>query len=378
MNRSPRRLIRSSHWLRYRTAMAPDRPILVFGPAYLDIIVEVDGPLVPGDPALFLDQSLPAVRFTPADDGVLRLIGPHGDRMTFPLPQEGRDAGGTCEVQEPVLARLLGPATPRRVVAEYSVIRFATQLGGMGAGYAKALNGTLRMPLGEDAVGHRVLAELAQYAISAAPRYLPTCPSDTSLVILATRGEKLAVGVREAMVRWLVAEEDRALVAKASALVFCGAPNALMAEVLSWQPDVPVMCAPALRNVCDQTVPFADLAGGIHYLTMNALEWENLAGREQIRAQVPVITVTDGPMGSRVLLGGEEITIPAIPYQGTADTNRAGETYGATFFSALLNDHPDFLRQGISRKTAEQIGMKAACRATKQLAIKGFAFPPAE
>lgn len=358
--------------------MAHNHPILIFGPAYLDVIIEVDGPLVPGDPTLFLDQSLPATQFVPADDGVLRLCGSNGDRLIFPLPPEGQEAGGTCYLQEPVLARLLDPETLITVAGEYSVTRFTTQLGGMGAGYAKALNGTLRMPLGKDAVGRRVLAELAQYEIKAVPSYLPDCSSDSSLVILSVRGEKLAVGVREAMVRWQVTADDRTLVADASALVFCGAPNKFIAEVLSQRSGIPVMCAPALRNVCDQSMPLANLAVGIHYLTMNALEWENLAVRDQVRAQVPVITITEGPRGSKVLLHGEEVTIPPAPYEGTADTNRAGETYGATFFTTLLNEHPDFIQRGITRETALQIGGKAARQATKQLAIKGFAFPPVE
>jgi hypothetical protein len=68
-----------------------------------------------------------------------------------------------------------------------------------------------------------------------------------------------------------VTAEDRALAAAADALIFCGMPNALMAEVLSWDLQLPVMCAPAMRNICDTTVPLADFAAHIHYLTLNVL-----------------------------------------------------------------------------------------------------------
>lgn len=362
--------------------MERKRRYLVFGPAYLDVVVETAVPLIPGDPALLVDQSLPALRMTPRGDDLLVVNGPTGDRLIFPLPADASSMAATYTLTEPVLARLLGAETQRTVAAEYPVARFVTQLGGMGAGYAKAFDGLLRAPFGAvndvpDAVGQAVLGWLQEYGITVAPALLPGYASDSSLVLLSAQGDKLAIGVRAAMVRWQATDADRALVAEADALVFCGAPNALVGKVLSWRPAAPVMCAPALRNVMDTATPLSALAGGIHYLTLNALEWAHLADAEHVRAMVPVITVTDGPRGSRVLLRDEELTIPAESYVGPANTNRAGETYASTFFKVLLSEQPDFYQRGVvPTEIAMRAGLIATAQATRQLAIPGFAFPP--
>jgi sugar/nucleoside kinase (ribokinase family) len=164
---------------------------------------------------------------------------------------------------------------------------------------------------------------------------------------------------------------------RADALVFCGAPNSLMAEVFSWKPDIPTMCAPSMRNVCDTDYPLADLAPHIDYLTLNALEWQHLDGRERVLDEVPVITVTDGPRGSRVYFRGGEHAIPAEPRTGPVNTNRAGETYGSTFFNVLLHDDPDFhRRRSIDSDLALRAGRIATAQASRQLDITGFAFPP--
>ena len=358
--------------------MATDRPCLVFGPAYLDLVVETDRALAPD----LLDQSVPAARRLPRTDDVLRVSGPAGDRLDFHLPSDARTLAATYELCEPVLARLRGPATRETVTGDFPVVRFAQQLGGMGAGYAKALAGILRVPLGgssahPDQVGEAVQHMLRELHIQAIPSFLPDSASDASLILLSPRGDKLAIGVRAAMVRWHVEAQDRALAADAGALVICGAPNAFMAELLAAVPDIPVMCAPAMRNIGDTACPLADLASGIHYLTLNALEWAHLAGKERLLSAVPVITVTDGPRGSRIYAQGEELCVPAVPHHGPTDVNRAGETYGATFFQMLRQACPDFHRAGVSLALAERAGQLAAMQAERQLSITEFAFPPA-
>lgn len=348
--------------------MARNRPT-IFGPAYLDVVLTLDRPLLAGGPVL--DQSLPAARLTPRDDGLLEVVGPTGDRLVCLLPPDQAEFAASCELCEPVLART---QPGRTVTGEYRVADAVRQLGGMGAGYAKALGGLLRMPVGDDAIGREVLQLLAAHEIDAVPALLPDCPSDTSLLLQSPQGDKLAIGVRQAMVRWQAKPEDHALAAEASALVFCGAPNALTAAVLESASDIPVLCAPALRNVCDRSFPMAGLAAKIDYLTLNALEWSQLDGAEEMRKQVPVITVTEGAQGSRILLGEREIQIPAAPFEGPADTNRAGETYAATFFRTLLAACPEFPR-GINAEVAVYAGRLAAEQAAKQLALREFGFP---
>jgi sugar/nucleoside kinase (ribokinase family) len=348
--------------------MDSDRP-LIFGPAYLDVVLTLDRPLLADGPTL--DQSLPAARLTPRDDGVVEVTEPAGDRLTCLLPPGSAEWAAAYELCEPVLAR----TRPGQVlVGEYPVVRAVRQLGGMGAGYAKALGGLLRMPVGDDAVGCEVLRLLAAHGIDAVPALLPGCASDTSLLLQTSSGDKLAIGVRRAMTRWQAGEEDHALAKGAGALVFCGAPNALLAAVLEQSPDIPVMCAPALRNACDRSVPLAALAAKIDYLTLNVLEWVQLEDRERLRREVPVITVTEGARGSRVLLGEREIHLPAAPVHGPVDTNRAGETYGAVFFQILRRTCPDFPR-GVTAEAAEQAAHCAAMQAAKQLALREFGFP---
>lgn len=350
---------------------------LVYGPAYLDQVVEIDGPLVADPSTLQLDQSLPALRMETRTDDRLVLLGPTGDELIIILPPEARSAAATYYLSEPVLARRLGGDTERTVQNHFTIRRYRSQIGGMGAGYAKAFQGTLRMPLGHDAAGQQILDQLTLHDIAAIPSYLP-CASDPSLVILSSAGDKLAVGVREAMVRWRATEEDRALVDRADLLVFCGAPNALMAEVLGWQDDVTVMCAPAMRNVSGQIPSLAEFATRIDYLTLNALEWAHLDDRERCRTTIPVITVTDGPRGSHILLNdGHEFHIPALPCTGAINTNRAGETYGSTFCTVLLRSDPRFHR---TRRAAAELALRAghiaSAQAARQLRIAEFAFPP--
>ncbi len=355
--------------------MAVKGSIIVFGPAYLDRVLEIDTPLAPADMPVRLDQSLPALRVRPGAAGIIEVVGPTGDRLTFHLPA-AEQPGAVYALAEPVLARLLGASAPA-LVGDFAVTQERRQLGGMGAGYARALSGLLRAPFGggsePDAVGGAVLAALAREHVRVAPLLLPACASDGSLVLLSARGEKLAIGVRQAMTRWTTTAEDIACAASADALVFCGAPNAVLAAVSAAVPSKTVMCAPALRNVTDAACPLAALASRIDYLTLNALEWAQLDDQEALRRLVPVITVTDGARGSRLLAGGEERFIPAIPAHGTVNANRAGETYGATVFSMLL----PVLRRGApcDPARAADAAQQATVQAHRQLSLAEFAFP---
>jgi len=359
--------------------MPDNRPGLVFGPAYLDLVVETDRPLAPD----LLDQSVPAARLLPRDDSVLELRGPTGDRLQFHLPTEAASLAATYELCEPILARLRGMATRETVNGDLSVSRVLRQLGGMGAGYAKALGGILRVPFGgtpahPDQTAMVVLQLLRELRIHAEPVFLPDSTSDSSLIVLSPRGDKLAVGVRAAMVRWQANAADRELIARASAVVFCGAPNALLTELLPATPEIPIMCAPAMRNIADTACPLADLAGRLHYLTLNALEWEHLAGKERLLRATPIITVTDGPHGSRIYVRGEELFVPAVPHNGLTDVNRAGETYGASVFKVLRQACPQFFHDGLTLALAKRAGQYAARQAERQLGLTAFEFPPDE
>ena len=111
---------------------------------------------------------------------------------------------------------------------------------------------------------------------------------------------------------------------------------------------------------------------------MNELEWEHLAGKDDCRAEIPVISVTAGAKGSHILLrGDDDFFVTAVPLAGIVNANRAGETYGATFIKTLLRELPSFRHDTrVDAGIAERIGELAARQAAKQLDITGFAFPP--
>ena len=205
---------------------------------------------------------------------------------------------------------------------------------------------------------------------------LPGHQSDASLVILSPHAEKLAVGVRDAMRHWRCSNEDYALAAGARALIFCGAPNALAAEILLHGVSAAVMYAPAMRNIDDTAVPLAALAPHIHYLAMNALEWAHIGERPAILQAIPLVSVTDGARGSHVYLHGRRLDIPAEPHPAPRDTNRAGETYSATLFKAMLAVYPNFPAGEIDVDVVRWAATVASRQASRQLDITTFDFPP--
>jgi hypothetical protein len=346
--------------------MATKAPTIVFGPAYLDVVLTLDRPLFTDSSAGLLDRSIAVTAAHPLPTRTLELVAPDGARLTIALPS---GKGTEYTLDEPLAPGLITAATATSVVK---------QLGGMGAGYALALGGILRCPLGDDAVGRKVRTLLDAAGIQSQPITITDCPADISQVLISPAGDKLATGLRTAMARWEHTPEDTKLIRTAAAVVCCGPRNALIYELLTPMPMVPVMLAAALRNVTDTEVPLAAFADRIAYLSLNAMEWEHLPGRSRVRAAVPVITITDGAKGSRVLLrGGGELHIPAVPFRGTPDSNHAGETYGAAMFAALQRAAPGFHRSGrVPRAAAETAAYRASDLAGKQLAIHTFGFPP--
>lgn len=353
---------------------------VVFGPAYLDIVVVIDQPLVTAFADITLDQSLPASRSEGRDDGQLMLIGNNGDALSLQLPPQCSSFASTYYLSEPVLARHWGTQATEIVSGNYYISQLHTQLGGMGAGFAKALSGLLCAPFGYDKTAKAVTNELLQHDIEFSPQYLPVVNSDSSLVILSPKGDKLAIGVREAMLHWHVTAHNKQLVNNAEIVVFCGAPNAFMAEVLAvCHPQTFIMCAPSFRNIIDPVVPFASLVPAIHYLTLNRQEWERLPDKDAYRHDIPIISVTDGPHGSVIYQPAKAIMkIPTQAVQGDIDSNRAGETYAAAFLKYLLHagiPPVSQIRDGLPRQLVKRAALYATAQAVKQLSLTAFAFP---
>ena len=116
--------------------------ISVFGPAYLDRVLQVDEPLI--DPALGppLDQSVDGSWKFGASRS-LELIDPAGYMIEVELPADWPGPTGSVRLARPVRPGLTGRRTVRG-------LSWHDDLGGMGAGYAAALGGRLHSALGSE------------------------------------------------------------------------------------------------------------------------------------------------------------------------------------------------------------------------------------
>ena len=346
---------------------------VIFGPAYLDTVIKVSGPVAP-QLTVTLDQSLPVKSITPDNSQQIKILSETGDCLAIDLPSNAPCSGAVYNLHEAILSRSCGTnASP--LIGTFPTEDCFQQLGGMRAGYAMAVDGLLRMPLGNDALGDSVSAMLSGHGIASSPAKLSGHNSDATLLIQSNTGDKLAIGMRDALLNWQPDEIDYILATEAKYIIFCGAPNKFMANILSRDITAPVMCAPSMRNIDDSVYPLADLAAMIDYLAMNALEWNHLHRREKIINTIPLISITDGPRGCDIYLRGKAYFFPALPHPGPVDTNRAGETYASTIWKAILQNYPKFPNAEISEELLNQAAALASRQAYRQLDITTFAFP---
>ena len=169
----------------------PGRRVVVFGPAYLDRLLRVDRPLI--DPALGppLDQSVDGVcEF--GTGPTLDLIDPSGYTIAVNLPAGWPGPTGRIRWKRPIRKGLRDPRFVRG-------LSWQDDLGGMGAGYAAALNGRLHGALGleSDPTSRAVSRKLDEYSVDHHPIRVPDAPADwTLLVTSGPYGDKLPIGFR--------------------------------------------------------------------------------------------------------------------------------------------------------------------------------------
>ena len=147
----------------------PSPRYVVFGPAYLDRVLAIPHPLLPAADAPSFDQSVLAVSSEPLAEALVCLHGPSGDALVFHLPEGAACPGMRFILQEPLLARICAGRTIPCVTGDYVVETVRLQLGGMGAGYARACEGVLRAPFGADETGRLVQALLKDARIRVRP-----------------------------------------------------------------------------------------------------------------------------------------------------------------------------------------------------------------
>ena len=307
-----------------------------------------------------------------AGDG-LRLADPAGGVVEIQLPGDWPGPTGTVRISRPMAT---GPGPWRRVVR---ALAWHDDLGGMGAGYAKAFGAELICALGAegDVTSARVSDLLASARVDCRPIRVPGRSADWTLLVTSAQfGDKLPVGFRGCLAGLKEFATDRR---PCDLLVAASLTNRLAASALV-VPGVSVrFFAPALRNMLDTDPPVVQFADRIDILGCNRREWEALADRDAVAAIIPMISVTDGPAGSSVRFhrpdgSRGEVRVPAFPrHRPPADTNRAGEAYAATLIVSLLDDgwSPGPADEGLIRSAA----LRASAAAALVLDRVDFGFP---
>jgi ribokinase len=258
----------------------------------------------------------------------------------------------------------------------------------MGPGYAAALGGMLCSALGpeSDPMSQAISRRLAEVHIDHQAIRVPGRSADWTLLISSGEfGDKMPVGFRGCHAA-LTAESLTAMARQPCDLrVVASLPNHLAAHLLRAPGASVRFFAPAMRNMLDRDCPISSFAASIDILSCNRREWETLDNREEVAWQISILIVTDGPNGSIVRFTtttGEPglLRVPAFPRERPPrDTNRAGESYAATFVSTLLgqnwNASSGVVEEGPTRLAAS----RASVAASLVLDRVDFGFPsPAE
>ncbi len=310
---------------------------LVFGPAYLDRIIRVDQPLI--DPALGLppiDRSVDGSWLDARPDGLVHLVDSVGASITIKPPPGWPGPVGTVAVSR----GSIGPG--RRMVRGVAT---RDDLGGMGAGFASSLGGTLVGALGseDDPDSRAVVALLDRAGIAHEPVRVEGHRADWTLLISSGgHGDKLAVGFRGCHANWTDLKPwfDRPCRLR----VVAALPNRVVGQALGREGSSVIRAFfPNARNMLDRVDPLGEFAGRVDFLSCNRGEWDDLGDRAEALDSVAVVAVTDGPAGAWVRFRGEgggsdEIRVPAFPRSDPIrDTNRAGEAFASAMLATLVD-----------------------------------------
>jgi hypothetical protein len=359
-------------------AIVIGRQVEVFGPAYLDRVLRVDRPLFGPFLGPPFDQSTDGEwKFTSTRR--IDVIDASGYTLEIELPDDW--PGPTGDVSLTTSLRE-GATGVRRLRA----LDWHDDLGGMGAGYAAALEGTLFSALGPDGdpTSQAVSRRLKQFGITHKAIRVAERPADWTLLITSGEfGDKLPIGFRGCHQAVSPAELAALAGSPCDVRVVASLPNELSASVLRAPGAEVRLFAPAMRNVRDRQFPISRFAASIDVLCCNRIEWELLEDREEVRWQLSILVVTDGPRGSTVrytnasgdpgLLANESFPRNAPP----RDTNRAGEAYGATFIASLLDLGWNAASGVVEDAMIRAAATRASAAAALELDRVEFGFPSA-
>ena len=360
--------------------IADPTSILVFGPAYLDRVIRVDRPLL--DPALGfppLDRSVTG-HWTDRGGDSIRLVDPSGSEINVNPPIGWPGGLGTIALERPFVDGATPGLPPRRVRG----VAWADDLGGMGAGFAASLGGTLISALGasDDPTTRAVEALLDRALIPHEPARIDHPADWTLLISSGPHGDKLPIGFRGCHAAW--SDLGRWVDRPARVRVVAGLPNRLAWQALG-EPTPGTIRAffPAARNMLDRRDPPAGLADRVDLLSCNRGEWLDLGDQAAAFAAVPILAITDGPRGATIRYRTPTGTpahhhVPPFPLPSPiTDTNRAGEAFASTLLQTLLT--ATWTPGPTSPTLIHHAAHRAAIAAALTLRRPTFGFPtPAE
>jgi ribokinase len=346
------------------------RKTLVFGPAYVDRVLKVDRPLVENG---VIDRSVNGRwDVDSGPDGALRIAGLSEGDVRIEPPAEWPGPTGTV---------IVGDASAGHPAREVRGIAWHDDLGGMGAGFARAFGGTLHLLLGDESepIGRRVIELLDGLGIAHKATHIPGRIGEWTLLITSGEfGDKLPIGFRDPGNN--DARIDR--VEPCDLLVAASMTNRRAAAVLSGVEAHVRLFAPAMRNATDTEPKVSAFAGDIDILCCNRVEWESIADREEVAWRVSILAVTDGPRGAEIRYttptgDAGRLEISAFPRrEPPKDTNRAGEAFASTLVTTLLDGgwSPGVTEEGLIRSAA----VRASAAAALELDRVDFGFPTPE
>jgi ribokinase len=349
--------------------------VMIFGPAYLDRVLRVNGPLGLSDRPP-LDQSVDGTgRF--GKGPCLSLDDHKGSSIFIKLPTDWPGPAGSVRLACPLLS-------PETIVRGLLGVDWSDDLGGMGAGFAAALGGTLCHALGpeDDPTSRKILELLARHGIERQTIRVTDRAADwTLLVTSGAHGDKLAIGFRGCHATLEPAQLDPYLASTCSLRVVAGLPNRLAGHAALKPGAGCTLFAPGIRNVVDREYPVSRFASAVDIFCCNRQEWERLDDREEVAWRVSILVVTDGPAGVSARFttpSGEpgQIHLPAFPrVRPPRDTNRAGEALAATFVAWLMASGWEASSAVIENSLMLQALVRASAAAALVLDREHFGFP---
>jgi len=382
----------------------------VYGPAYLDRVVRVDRRLLASDAAPPLDRSVDGRLEQPLSDSngwvprvrprtrATQRGGRYAQRESVPKPGEGEGltlmdpSGGAIDIDPP--AGWPGPFgvidldheifDSSRAIRRVEALGWLDDLGGMGAGFASALGGTLVSALSSetDPMSRLIASMLDKHGIEREGPRVDARPADwTLLVTSGGHGDKLAVGFRGCHAALEPGALAPFLADPCDCRVVAGLPNRLAAEVLRAPGARLRVFAPAMRNMIEREPSVLEMAAHVDILCCNRLEWESLENREEVAARISILVVTDGPSGSFARYTepwGEcrRIRVPAFPRaRPPRDTNRAGEAFASWLIATLAGLDWDPSSGVVDDEAMKTAMTRASAAAGLVLDREEFGFP---